>query len=139
MKFTVWKVSKHGVFPVPYFPVFRLNTGKYGPEKLRIWTIFTHYSLTLEHINYWNVISERLSALQFQFPLGKMCSEGKDFHQKKFSLGTIFVGENSRQKKVTGKIRHFSPDEFLSIRYIMFDFPPRFLGRLKRQTINFYF
>ena len=33
---TVWKLSKYGVFSVPYFPVFRLNTGitrKYGPEK----------------------------------------------------------------------------------------------------------
>ena len=23
--------------------VFGLNTGKYGPEKLRIWTLFTQY------------------------------------------------------------------------------------------------
>ena len=37
----VWKVSKYGVFSDPYFPVFGLNTGKYGPEKLRIWTVFT--------------------------------------------------------------------------------------------------
>ena len=103
-------MSKYGHFPV--FPVFGLNTGKYGPEKLRIWTIFTHYSPTLEHINYWNIISERLSALQFQFPLGKMCSEGKDFQRKKFSLRIIFVGEISRQKKVTGKVRHFSPTNF---------------------------
>ena len=31
---TAWKVSKYGVFSSP-------NTGKYGPEKLCIWTIFT--------------------------------------------------------------------------------------------------
>ena len=30
---TAWKVSKYGVFSGPYFPVFGLNTGKYGPEK----------------------------------------------------------------------------------------------------------
>ena len=38
----MWKVSKYGVFPRPYFPVFGLNTGKYGPEKsqTRIWTRF---------------------------------------------------------------------------------------------------
>ena len=30
---TTWKVSKHGVFIGPYFPVFGLNTGKYEPEK----------------------------------------------------------------------------------------------------------
>ena len=31
--FTAWKVSKYGVFPGPYFPVFELNTEIYGPEK----------------------------------------------------------------------------------------------------------
>ena len=30
--FTAWKVSKYGVISGPYFPVFGLNTGKYGPE-----------------------------------------------------------------------------------------------------------
>ena len=28
-----WKVSKYGVFSSLYFPVFGLNTGKYGLEK----------------------------------------------------------------------------------------------------------
>ena len=26
-------MSKYGVFSGPYFPVFGLNTGKYGPQK----------------------------------------------------------------------------------------------------------
>ena len=30
---SAWKVSKYGVLSGPYFPVFGLNTGKYGPEK----------------------------------------------------------------------------------------------------------
>ena len=29
---TSWKVPKYGVISGPYFPVFGLNTGKYGPE-----------------------------------------------------------------------------------------------------------
>ena len=29
----VWKVSKYVDFSNPYFPLFGLNTGKYGPEK----------------------------------------------------------------------------------------------------------
>ena len=29
---TARKVSKYGVISGPHFPVFRLNTGKYGPE-----------------------------------------------------------------------------------------------------------
>ena len=38
---TTWKVSKYGVFSGSYFPVIGLNTAKYGPEKRRIWTLFT--------------------------------------------------------------------------------------------------
>ena len=30
---TAWKVSKYEVLSGPYFPVFGLNTGKYGPRK----------------------------------------------------------------------------------------------------------
>ena len=30
---TVWKVSKYGVISSSYFPVFWVNTEKYGPEK----------------------------------------------------------------------------------------------------------
>ena len=30
---TAWKVSKYGAFSGPYFPVFSLNTGKYGLGK----------------------------------------------------------------------------------------------------------
>ena len=38
---TAWKVSKYGVFSSPYFPVFSPSTGKYGPKKTHIWTLFT--------------------------------------------------------------------------------------------------
>ena len=31
-QFTTWNVSKYGVISGPYSSVFRLNTGKYGPE-----------------------------------------------------------------------------------------------------------
>ena len=37
---TAWDVLKYGAFHGPYFPVFGLNTGKYGPEIPRIWTLF---------------------------------------------------------------------------------------------------
>ena len=32
ISYTAWKVSKYGVISGPYFPVFGLNTRKYGPE-----------------------------------------------------------------------------------------------------------
>ena len=35
-------MSKYGVFSAPYFSLFSSNEGKYGPEKLCIWTLFTH-------------------------------------------------------------------------------------------------
>ena len=38
--YTAWKVSKYGVFSGPYFSVFGLNTGKYGPEKIPYWDTF---------------------------------------------------------------------------------------------------
>ena len=37
---TAWKMSKYGVFSSPYFPVFSLDTGKYGPEKAPYLDIF---------------------------------------------------------------------------------------------------
>ena len=30
--FAAWKMSQHEVISGPYFPVFGLNIGKYGPE-----------------------------------------------------------------------------------------------------------
>ena len=33
-QFCLSKVSKYEVISGPYFPVFSLNTGKYGPEKI---------------------------------------------------------------------------------------------------------
>ena len=33
-------MSKYGVFSDSYFPVFRINTGKYGPEKIRYFDTF---------------------------------------------------------------------------------------------------
>ena len=42
---TAWKVSKYGVISGPYFPVFELNTGKYGPE-------ITPYFDTFHAVNF---------------------------------------------------------------------------------------
>ena len=43
--FTAWKVSKHGVFCAPCFPVFSTNAGKYGPEKSMLFAHFSHSDL----------------------------------------------------------------------------------------------
>ena len=43
-----WKVSKYGIFPGPCFPVFSLNTGKYGPEKTPY--LDTFHAVELKHV-----------------------------------------------------------------------------------------
>ena len=32
------------IFPGPYYPAFSPNAGKYGPEKIRVRTLFTQFS-----------------------------------------------------------------------------------------------
>ena len=49
--FTAWKVSKYGVISGPYFTVFGLNTGKYGPE-------ITFYLDTFQAVTIFIIISE---------------------------------------------------------------------------------
>ena len=50
----VWKVSKFRVFSGPYFPLFGLNTGNYGPKKLWIWSHLLQKSL-MENLIFWAV------------------------------------------------------------------------------------
>ena len=50
---TAWKVSKYEVISGPYFPIFVLNTGKYGPEIKTITcshTIFTWLSSAMKQL-----------------------------------------------------------------------------------------
>ena len=49
---TAWKVSKYGFFSGSYFPVFGLNTGKYGPEK-------TPYLNTFHAMLVYNTIKSK--------------------------------------------------------------------------------
>ena len=49
---TAWKVSEYEVFSGPYFPVFGLNKGKYGPEKN---SVFGHFSGSEWFINFQSV------------------------------------------------------------------------------------
>ena len=44
----IWKVSKYGVISGSRFPVFGLNTGKYGPE-------ITPYLDTLRAVNVMSI------------------------------------------------------------------------------------
>ena len=66
---TAWKVPKYGVFSGPYFPVFGLNTGKYGPEKtpyldtFHALCIVRLYNLIFQDIGYKIIMSQKSLAL----------------------------------------------------------------------------
>ena len=49
-------MSKYGFFSDPYFPVFRLNTGKYGPEKSPYLDIFHAVNC---YLIYWDKNRDR--------------------------------------------------------------------------------
>ena len=49
---TSWKVWKYWVFSGLFFPVFSPNTGKYGPEKFRIWTLFMQWNMPIS-VSFW--------------------------------------------------------------------------------------
>ena len=51
---TARKISKCGVLSGRYFPVFSPSTGRYWPEKLRIWTFFTHWLPLVVRYELWN-------------------------------------------------------------------------------------
>ena len=59
-KITVWKVSKYQVFPGPYFPVFGLNTEKFGTGK-------TPYLDTFHAVDLFSKCEQIRSCLQI-FP-----------------------------------------------------------------------
>ena len=76
-----------------YLSVFSPNAGKYRPEKLRIWTLFTQWKT--------NVSCSFIHKVSFK----KTCSERKEFFLEKLSLlqgdkmfvGKIFAILNSRK------------------------------------------
>ena len=60
---TALKVYKYRVFSGPYFPVFGLNTGKYGPEKtLYLDTFHAAHSLR------WNPYFRDFRVLSYDLP-----------------------------------------------------------------------
>ena len=57
-------MSKYGVFSGPYFAIFGLNTGKYGPEKtLHLETFYAVYVLHLYSL-FLRLITNNFSGLK---------------------------------------------------------------------------
>ena len=86
-----------GNFPGPYIPAFELNTErycispysvrmreeKYGPEKLRIWTLFTQctspeYILRDYPFNTYATISEKITFFTHRYGCTLECIKGQE-------------------------------------------------------------
>ena len=50
-------MSKYGVISGPYFPVFGLNTAKYGPERTPYLNTFYAVKQIVGYIDYWLIMS----------------------------------------------------------------------------------
>ena len=50
-------MSKYGVISGPYFPVFGLNSGKYGPEITPYLNTFYAVKQIVGYIDYWLIMS----------------------------------------------------------------------------------
>ena len=57
---SAWKVSKYGVISGPYFHVFGLNTGKYGPEITPYLDTFHTVNCIIFIIKIWNIFKEKV-------------------------------------------------------------------------------
>ena len=68
-KNTAWKLPKCGGFSGPYFPVFGLNAGKYGPEKN---SVFRHFSCSASKtsLQLKSNLDETISIWHFQPNIG---------------------------------------------------------------------
>ena len=62
-KITAWKVSKYRIFSGLYFPVLRLDTGKYRPEKTPYLNTFYAVKLKNQIAKAWNVWNLILGSL----------------------------------------------------------------------------
>ena len=64
---TTWKVSKYGVISGPYFPVFGVDTGKYGPKiSSYLDTFHARYGISFPSkntLNYAKIMNSKSSPI----------------------------------------------------------------------------
>ena len=68
---TVWKMFKYGFFSGPYFPLFGVNTRKYGPEKTPYMDSFHAVSAAVNiHVkvrpSFWNTKNNTISSFTYE-------------------------------------------------------------------------
>ena len=82
-------MCKYGVFSCPYFPLFGLNTGKYGPEKLLICTIFTQcmdQAITASEKTVWSFF-KWFTEIQMKLSFDLFYSVINNVHERQTKLG----------------------------------------------------
>ena len=83
-------MSKYGVFSGSYLAILGLNTGIYGPENIRIWTLFRQWSLASLSTN---IIDDKTFPLLYNVN----CSNSLDFPYEnygKFDLDNLCDDES---------------------------------------------
>ena len=84
-----------------YLSEFSLNVGKYGPEKLRIWTIFTQFETSLLNDLHRKTGKKNLIWLRFIDYIFCVWTDGED-SLKKFSA---FFKKHSETKNMKSVIK----------------------------------
>ena len=106
VSFTAWIVSTCGVISGPYFPVFGLNTGKYGPEITPYFDTFdavqSDYTSNLNVYGKWsfdlNLLPFKLNLSLKVFLINMILAIKSYFNNRKLLLKKVRDGrEETRQ------------------------------------------
>ena len=93
-------MSKYGVFSDPYFPVFGLNTGKYGPEKT---TNLDTFHAVIPHANFLVALSTDHTPVTISISKNKNRVHGHGF----WKFNSSFLSDQNYVRKIKNLIQPF--------------------------------
>ena len=121
---TAWKVSKYGVSSGPYFPVFALNTEKYGPEKTPYLDTFHAVEITGRYYSFWGlkwmsgnlyqkhwILSTVISYNEAYVTMGKVC----DWYSQHKYTPSVPMLNTTTQNNVILSINHFQQHLYVTV------------------------
>ena len=98
-------MPRHGVFSVPYFPVFGLNTGKYGPEDTPYLNTFHSVLFNSLVYTYLHLLIHTYVPLYYYTNLIKLINMGNIEITKKFSrLKSVSSIDDDYLETATGSV-----------------------------------
>ena len=120
VRYTVWKVSKYGVISGPYFPVFGVDTGKYGPKiSSYLDTFHARYGISFPSkntLNYAKIMnSKNFPHFSFQQKIDYGQTLSYTWAKNEFSeieLHEGYEGEIIKLREILKKIRKYMITEW---------------------------